>query len=418
VNRLTFNPASAADADADAAPDRPWTWRGQIQRALAPLHRGSLDLTLPNGERVSLRGRLDGAHATVHVHRWRALRRLLAQGDLGWAESYCDGDWSTPDLFGVLEFGLGNEGALNRTLPGSWLARGWTRLRHLLNANTPAGSRRNISAHYDLGNAFYRAWLDPRMIYSSAIYAPGDLSLEEAQQRKLSRIESLLQLQGGDRVLEIGCGWGALAMAMAQHEDVHVTGVTLSREQLAHANAQVDAAGLGQRVELRLQDYRDVEGSYDRIVSIEMLEAVGQAYWPRYFQTLRERLKPGGLAVVQVILIDDAHFDSYSRNPDFIQRHVFPGGMLPCDAALRAQAKQAGLQLECTDRFGASYAQTVHEWRQRFEAAWPQVRPLGFDERFRRMWRYYLSYCEVGFRSERIDVALYRITHSPQGETD
>ncbi|MDM0044496.1 cyclopropane-fatty-acyl-phospholipid synthase family protein [Variovorax dokdonensis] len=417
MSRLIFNTARTSEASISAGPGLPWTWRGQIQRALAGLQRGSLDLTLPNGERISVRGRVDGAHATVHVHRWRALRRLLSQGDLGWAESYCDGDWSTPDLVGVLEFGLANESAMGNTLTGNWLARAWTRVRHLLNANTPAGSRRNISAHYDLGNTFYGTWLDPQMIYSSAIYAPGDLSLEQAQERKLSRIESLLQLEGGERVLEIGCGWGALAMKLAANPGVHVTGVTLSREQLAHANAQVEAAGLRQSVELRLQDYRDIEGTFDRIVSIEMLEAVGQAYWPRYFQTLRDRMKPGGTAVVQVILIDDAHFDAYSRNPDFIQRHVFPGGMLPCDAALRQQAQQAGLQLECTDRFGASYARTVQEWRQRFEAAWPLLRPLGFDERFRRMWNYYLGYCEVGFRNERIDVALYRITHSPQGQT-
>jgi len=389
-----------------------WLARRQLQQLLGRLQCGTLRIELPGGDVLVQRGQQDGPHATLQLHRWRVLRRLLTQGDLGLAESYCDGDWSTPDLLTLLDFGLRNEAAWGATLRGSRLARMAVRIHHLLNANTRRGSRRNISAHYDLGNDFYSAWLDPRLIYSSALYGPGDATLDQAQQRKLARIAQLLALQPGQDVLEIGCGWGALAVDLARQHGVRLTGLTLSQRQLDHARTEVEKAGLEGVVDLRLQDYRDVQGQFDRIVSIEMLEAVGEAYWPRYFQTLRERLRPGGCAVLQVILIDDAQFDHYRRGADFIQRHVFPGGMLPCDAALRDQAARAGLQIECTDRFGPSYARTLVEWRERFEAAWPQLQAQGFDAAFRRLWLYYLCYCEAGFRAGRVDVALYRLRHA------
>lgn len=389
-----------------------WLPRRQLQRLMTRLHCGSLRIELPDGQVLTQQGRIDGPHATLQLHRWRVLRRLLAQGDLGLAESYRDGDWSTPDLMALLDFGLRNEAAWGAALQGGGLARWATRIHHLLNANTREGSRRNISAHYDLGNDFYATWLDPRLIYSSALYAPGDNTLEQAQVRKLARIGQLLDLQAGQRVLEIGCGWGALAIDLAREHDVQVTGVTLSHRQLEHARAEVERAGQSQAVELRLQDYRDVQGRFDRIVSIEMLEAVGEAFWPLYFDTLRQRLDADGCAVLQVILIDEAYFDGYKRSPDFIQRHIFPGGMLPSDAAVREQAARAGFDVECTDRFGPSYARTLVEWRERFEAAWPQLQAQGFDEAFRRLWRYYLCYCEAGFRSGRIDVALYRLRHA------
>jgi cyclopropane-fatty-acyl-phospholipid synthase len=361
-----------------------WLPRSQLEKLLAQTHYGSLRLELPDGRVVVHRGRAEGPHATLQLHRWRALRRLLTRGDLGVAEGYWDGDWSTPDLVMLLEFGVRNEAPLGAVLQGGPLARLIARVRHLLNANSRRGSRRNIAAHYDLGNDFYAAWLDPQ----------------------------LLSLQPNQAVLEIGCGWGALAIDLARRHDVRVTGLTLSQRQLEHARAEVAKAGLQASVELRLQDYRDVRDQYDRIVSIEMLEAVGEAYWPRYFETVRERLKPGGCAVVQVILIDDKYFPRYRESPDFIQRHIFPGGMLPCDAAVQEHAVCAGLQVECTDRFGASYARTLFEWRQRFEAAWPELLEQGFDAAFRRLWRYYLSYCEVGFRTGRLDVALYRLRHA------
>jgi cyclopropane-fatty-acyl-phospholipid synthase len=263
-----------------------------------------------------------------------------------------------------------------------------------------------------MGNAFYAQWLDPDMIYSSALYATGSESLEEAQAAKIDRIAELLAPAPGATVLEIGCGWGALALALARTHGAHVTGLTLSTEQLAHARQRVDEEGLAPRVDLRLQDYRDVEGCYDRIVSIEMLEAVGERYWPVYFGTLRERLAPGGVAVVQVITIADAHFDRYRSSPDFIQRFIFPGGMLPSVGALNAEAARAGLALERAESFGASYAATLAEWRHRFLAAWPAIEPLGYDAAFKRLWEYYLCYCEAGFRSGRVDVGLFTLKHA------
>jgi len=411
-------PADPSDASALHARAPFWSPRRHLQRLLGSLRCGSLLVQLPDGQVLAQRGRIDGPRAELHLHRWRALRRLLLQGDIGLAESYRDGDWSTPDLMALLDFGLRNDGAWGAALRGSRLARLMARIHHLRNANTRNGSRRNIAAHYDLGNDFYAAWLDSRLIYSSALYAPGDSTLEQAQVRKLARVAQLLDLQPGQRVLEIGCGWGGLAVELAREHGVQLTGVTLSREQLAHARAQVAQAGLQDAVELRLQDYRELQGRFERIVSIEMLEAVGETYWPVYFDTLRERLAPGGCAVLQVILIDDRYFATYRKSADFIQRHVFPGGLLPCDAAVREQAARAGFRIERTDRFGASYARTLLEWRERFEAAWPRLQAQGFDEAFRRLWRYYLCYCEAGFRARRVDVALYRLRHAtPQAGT-
>jgi cyclopropane-fatty-acyl-phospholipid synthase len=405
--------AEALDPAAAFAPAA-WT-RRPLRRLLARLLRrvrcGSLAVELPGGERVEGRGAADGPHAAISLHRWRPLARLLLRGDIGLAESYRDGDWSSPDLTALLEFGIRNEAAWGRAFEAALPARWFGRAVHGLRANTRRGSRRNIAFHYDMGNAFYAKWLDPDLIYSSALYATGDETLEEAQAAKIARIAELLAPAADDRVLEIGCGWGALALALAGRHGARVTGLTLSTEQLAHARQRVDAQGLGSRVDLRLQDYRDAEGSYDRIVSIEMLEAVGERYWPVYFETLRRRLAPGGVAVVQVITMADAHFERYRRSPDFIQRFIFPGGMLPSVSALEAEAARAGLTLEHAESFGASYAATLAEWRHRFLAAWPSIEPLGFDAAFKRLWEYYLCYCEAGFMAERVDVGLFTLKH-------
>jgi cyclopropane-fatty-acyl-phospholipid synthase len=275
-----------------------------------------------------------------------------------------------------------------------------------MNANTKTGSRRNIAFHYDLGNDFYRTWLDASMTYSSALYSRPDQGLEAAQERKLARILALLEMEEGHRVLEIGCGWGDLAARLAK-SGCHVTGLTLSKEQLAHARALAQAEGIAGRTDLRLQDYRDVGGRYDRVVSIEMLEAVGERYWPTYFSTVRERLAPGGRAVLQVITIDEERFKTYRRSADFIQRYIFPGGMLPTRSIVAREAAQAGLRLVAEETFGASYALTLAEWRRRFFAAWPAIERLGFPPAFRRLWEYYLCYCEAGFRAGVIDVGLY-----------
>ncbi|MDM0106186.1 cyclopropane-fatty-acyl-phospholipid synthase family protein [Variovorax sp. J22R24] len=386
--------------------------RRLLERLLQRLSAGSLSIELPDGSRVDGHGELAGPHAAMTLHRWRPLARLLLRGDIGFAESYRDGDWSSPDLSALLELGLRNEAGWGRALDASWPARWLGRLMHFARVNSRSGSRRNIAFHYDLGNAFYALWLDPEMIYSSALYAQGSESLEQAQALKLDRIVELLDFRGGATVLEIGCGWGALALALARRQGVHVTALTLSKQQLAHTRQRAGELGLADRIDARLQDYRDVQGLHDRIVSVEMVEAVGERYWPVYFDALRQRLRPGGVAVVQAITIADEHFDHYRRHADFIQHFIFPGGMLPSAAALQAQARRAGLELVRDLCFGESYALTLAEWRLRFLRAWPQVEALGFDASFRRLWEYYLCYCEAGFRAGRVDVGLYTLAHA------
>ncbi|MDM0011283.1 cyclopropane-fatty-acyl-phospholipid synthase family protein [Variovorax sp. J22P168] len=384
-----------------------------LARLLGNVARGALSVQLPDGTRLEGRGAVDGPQAAMTLHRWRPLARLLRKGDLGLAESYRDGDWSTPDLAALLEFGIRNEDSWGDVLEGSWLARRFGDLFRWSRANTRPGSRRNIAFHYDMGNDFYAQWLDPALIYSSALYATGDESLEAAQAAKLDRIVELLAPRPGAKVLEIGCGWGALATRLAGIHGVHLTGLTLSTEQLAHAQQQVRAQQLD-AVDLRLQDYRDVEGQYDRIVSIEMLEAVGERFWPTYFDTLRERLAPGGSGVLQVITIADDYFERYRRSTDFVQRFIFPGGKLPSVAAMQKHAARAGLAMHTAESFGESYALTLAEWRRRFHAAWPTIAALGYDEGFRRLWEYYLCYCEAGFRAGRVDVGLFTFAHAPR----
>lgn len=383
-----------------------------IERLTRRLRVGTLRIAFPNGQCIDVQGACLGPQAVVILHRWRALLRLMTNGDIGLARSYRDGDWSSPDLLAVLALALENEAHLGAGVDGSWAMRCVDRFRHLLRANTRRGSRDNIAFHYDLGNDFYKLWLDAGLSYSSGIYASGNESLEEAQAAKMARILDLLEPEEGSAVLEIGFGWGALALAIAHGHRARVTGLTLSAEQLAHARRRIDDEGMQASVELRLQDYRDVRGTYDRIVSIEMLEAVGQAFWPDYFRVLRERLRQGGHAVLQVITIADEHFDRYSQRADFIQRLIFPGGMLPSWGALQSQAKGAGLTIERAATFGKSYAATLCAWRERFLQAQAAVESIGFDASFRRLWEYYLCYCEAGFRSGRVDVGLYVVRHA------
>ncbi len=295
------------------------------------------------------------------------------------------------------------------TARGSMIVRLAIRLRHLMRGNTRRGSRRNIMAHYDLGNDFYALWLDPAMQYSSAIWSADTADLEAAQAAKLDRIVDWLALRGGERVLEVGCGWGALATRLAEEKGAQVTALTLSPAQLDYARARAASSESGARIDFRLQDYRDVEGRFDRIVSIEMIEAVGEARWPLYFRKLAESLASSGRIVLQAISLDESLADGYRRNPDFIQTHIFPGGCLPTKSALEAQIERAGLRLARRETFGASYARTLAEWRRRFHARWPEAERLGFDARFRRLWDYYLAYCEAGFAEGTIDVGLMAI---------
>ncbi|NGM22674.1 class I SAM-dependent methyltransferase [Roseomonas stagni] len=385
-------------------------FRGALLRRIAArLSHGSLTVVTPAGATWRHRAPNPGPDATIVLHRWRAVRRLAFGGDVAFAEAFGDGDWSSPDPATVVALACVNGATIDPLVVGSRLARLWNRLRHRLRANTRAGSRRNIIAHYDLGNEFFAAWLDPGMTYSSALYRRPGATLEEAQTAKQDRAIELLDLRGGERVLEIGIGWGGLADRLLTTSDATLTGITLSPRQLSHATARLSAAGLAPRADLALQDYRDVTGSFDRIISIEMFEAVGEAYWPAFFQAVRDRLVPGGLAVLQVITIAEERFEAYRHGADFIQTHIFPGGMLPSPSVLRAHLAAAGLVLEQEECFGESYARTLGEWHARFQAVQPQIGAMGLDDRFQRLWRYYLAYCEGGFRTGAIDVGLYRI---------
>lgn len=382
------------------------SWRhALLRRMVARLRYGRLTCVTPDGRVIERRAPLPGPEARLVLHRWRALRSLILGGDDGFAESFLRGDWSSPDLTAFLTLAAQNFDGRFRT---PWPLRALHRLRHGLNANSRRGAKRNIMAHYDLGNDFYAAWLDRSMLYSSALYEHPHEALDQAQERKLALVTDWLGAEPGDRVLEIGCGWGALARRLG-HLGAHVTALTLSPAQRSFAQDAVAEAELQVEVSVHLRDYRDEGGQYDRIVSIEMMEAVGEAYWPVYFRALRDCLRPGGRAVLQVITIEAARFGTYRTTPDFIQQHIFPGGMLPAKAHIDREARRANLRPVRSRHFGESYALTLAAWRARFLAAWPDLQALGFDERFRRLWLYYLGYCEAGFRTGAIDVGLYEL---------
>jgi len=377
-----------------------------LLRLLEGLEGGRLNIALPSRDTRTLGS---GAHAAdMHVGDWAVFGEVLAKGDIGLAESYIDGRWETPDLAGLLTLLARHRDLLQRAVYGSaWQLLGY-RLAHLLRANTRSGSRRNIAAHYDLGNDFYRLWLDPTMTYSSALFE-GDAtrSLACAQRAKYRRILDRLGVRPDEHVLEVGCGWGGLAEVAAQEYGARVTGITLSQRQLEYARERAARGGWSDRASFELRDYRDAGGRYQHIVSIEMFEAVGERYWPVYFRRLRELLAPGGRALVQTITIAEQHFARYRRGTDFIQRHIFPGGMLPSPAAFERRAASADFRVAERFAFGRDYGRTLALWRDRFEAAWPQIASHGFDERFRRLWRFYLAYCEAGFRAGSTDVYHY-----------
>jgi len=370
---------------------------------LEKLSGGMLEIRLPDGT-CAVFGDGD-AGVSLQVHDESVFARVLARGDIGLAEAYLDGLWDSPDVTGLLALLARNREALGKAIYGSWRQLLAARLRHLFNRNSRAGSKRNIMAHYDLGNAFYRLWLDPSMSYSSALYRPeDDGSLLSAQAAKYGRILDRLQAKSGERVLEIGCGWGGFA-ELAVQRGLDVTGLTLSPAQLDWARQRVPQA------DLRLQDYRDMREQFDHIVSIEMFEAVGEQWWPAYFSTVAQALKPGGRAVIQSIVIRDDLFAAYRRGTDFIQQYIFPGGMLPSPSAFHRAAESRGLRVTDSFAFGRDYARTLAVWRLAFEKQWPQIAALGFDETFRRLWRLYLSYCEAGFLAGNIDVVQFELVH-------
>ncbi len=381
-----------------------------VFKLLARLQHGSLDVQLPDGSSAHFGG-AEGPRAALRIRNWAVCGAALKSGDIGFAESYVAGHWSTPDLCTLMELFIRNREALEAVVYGRWWGALAYRLKHWLNRNNRAGSRKNIHAHYDLGNDFYRLWLDPTMNYSSAWFE-GDRrrALPEAQQAKMRRALSECQVLPGQRVLEIGCGWGALAECATRDFGAQLTGVTLSSEQLAWGQDRLQRAGLADQAELRFQDYRDIaDPAFDAIVSIEMFEAVGREYWEGYFRCVHDKLKPGGRACIQSITIRDDLFERYTRSSDFIQQYIFPGGMLPSPSQFRAQAAKAGLRVVKELSFGADYAETLRRWREEFMQRDAEVRKQGFDTRFMRLWEFYLAYCEAAFATGSTDVMQFTL---------
>jgi cyclopropane-fatty-acyl-phospholipid synthase len=399
-------------ADRRPEPQAPTDPRLKLALKLAGLIRsGQLSLVMPNGATYVIDGGKPGPVAEVRIRDVRLPGRFLAGGSLAWAEAYVDGWWDSPDIRAVMALAAANEAEWERLLNGTLWARALSWLAHRLKPNTRRGSRRNISAHYDLGNDFYALWLDPTLSYSSAIFADSAEPLETAQVRKVEALCRALSLSPATHLLEIGCGWGFLAQTAAQKFGARVTAITLSRAQADEAARRIQAAGLAGRVEIRIQDYRDVPETYDAIAAVEMIEAVGERYWPRFFRMLHDRLKPGGAAGIQAITIEERLWPVYRRSADFIQRHIFPGGMLPTKTAIRSNAAAVGLAWENASWFGRDYAETLARWHDRFQQAWPRIAALphsavgrAYDARFKRLWEYYLAYCETGFRAGWTDV--------------
>ena len=381
----------------------------------AKLRSGHLVLTLPNKEVREFGNSSDQLHAEIQVLDWSVFRQVLSHGDIGFAESYIRGEWNTPDLKAVLDLAIRNRTILEKAIYGSWLGSISYRLRHWFRDNSKAGSRKNIHAHYDLGNAFYALWLDPTMSYSCAWFSEGDKqSLMDAQRAKIKRILESIRAKPSDHILEIGCGWGGF-MEESLRNAHQVTGLTLSTEQKAFAETRLQNVNAGltnpKKFEVRLQDYRDCAGQFDGIASIEMFEAVGENHWGEYFQTVANRLKAGGRACIQTIVIAEDFFDRYRRSTDFIQQYVFPGGMLPSPTKFKAAAASAGLEVEAEFAFGADYAKTLCLWRDSFNQKIEEICHLGFDEAFIRLWNFYLMYCAAGFSEKSIDVVQYTLKH-------
>ena len=408
----TSNTSSSAGSAFSMPGDAPSAARATL-KLLLRLKHGTLTVKLPDGS-VQRFGNGESPMASLHLLNWNVCSAALKSGDIGFAESYIAGDWTTPHLTELLRVLIVNRKEVEDVIYGTWLGRFAYRIKHLLNRNTKANSQKNIHAHYDLGNAFYELWLDGTMNYSSAIFETPETSMKDAQHAKVRRALRMAQVKPGDRVLEIGCGWGALAEKATTEFDASIVGVTLSNEQLDWANARMQREGVAKRADLRLQDYRDIgkttaDAPFDAICSIEMVEAVGREYWPEYFQTVARLLKPGGHACIQSIVIANELFDRYVASTDFIQQYIFPGGCLPCPREFRAQAAAAGLELVDEFSFGQDYARTLQLWREDFVAKESHVIRLGFDKRFIRIWEFYLCYCEAAFTQANTDVVQYTL---------
>lgn len=406
-SRPTLNPAPSVS-------NRPPAAARTVLRLLRGLVAGTLDIELPDGKRQTF-GTGAEPRAAMRLNNWTVFGAALRSGDIGFAETYIKGDWTTPDLTRLITLFIVNREHMEKVLYGSWLGRLFYRVRHLLNRNSREGSLRNIHAHYDLGNGFYKQWLDETMNYSAAWFnGQTDQPLAQAQWAKISRALEQAGVQADTRALEIGCGWGAVAEAAARR-GATLTGITLSTEQLDYARSRLDDAGLSAQTDLRLQDYRDVQdGPYDAIVSIEMFEAVGREYWATFFDAVSRNLKAGGRACIQSITIRDDLFERYAESTDFIQQYIFPGGMLPSESEFIKAARAAGLQIEAVMRFGPDYAETLRRWRTPFHANDQKIRALGFDTPFMRTWDFYLAYCEAAFDTGNTNVVQFTLSKPGQ----
>ena len=374
------------------------------------LKRGRVDMALPDGRVFRAEGPDAGYVARLDVHNPDLFARMIREGDLGFCEAYMDGWWSTPDLMAFMDLVHDDVDEVYDGFPGRFFVRAYEKLRFWLQSNSKTQARKNISYHYDLGNEFYGLWLDETMTYSSAKFNTGQESTETAQTLKYASMVDQMGAQPGDHVLEIGCGWGGFAEYAARERGLRVTGLTISQEQFNYAVDRIEKAGLSDLVTFKMQDYRDATGTYDGIASIEMFEAVGEKYWPVYFDTVRDRLKPGRNATLQIITVQDRRWDVYRRGVDFIQKYIFPGGMLPSPSALRAEVEKAGLHIAHSIEFGESYSQTLRRWHETFNARWDRVAALGFDDRFRKMWNFYLCSCAGTFHSGNCDVTQITVT--------
>ena len=384
----------------------------KVLSLLERIEFGKVIVTTPDQKQIEFNSGNKGPIAQIVLNNWELPKKVALGGTIGVAESFMDGDWTSPNVTETLELFLVNEHIYDDLAGRGKILGMIEKIRHSLNSNTKRGSKRNIAAHYDLGNEFYKEWLDTSMTYSSAIYADGANSLKRAQDDKYRSLATRMGIKKDSHVLEIGCGWGGFAEFVAREIGAKVTGLTISNEQLKYARERIKRANLEDKVEFRFQDYRDEKGKYDHIASIEMFEAVGEKYWPVYFSKIKECLKPGGTAGLQIITIRDEDFEAYRSRPDFIQRYIFPGGMLPSPSALAKATKAQGLQLMNERIFPQDYAKTLEEWRLRFQKKWSKIKDLGFDLRFKRMWEFYLHYCEAGFKTESIDVRQVFYSHS------
>ena len=388
---------------------RPVFWEALLDKWLSRIEAGELRAVFPSNFQKVYSGGQVGPTADIKINSWKLVPRLLLSGDMGLAESFLSGEWETSNLTQLILLGDINERALGNAVTPSKFINLIEKLRHQRRDNSKRGSRRNIAAHYDLGNEFYSHWLDNSMSYSSALFTDFGEKLEVGQNRKYQRLAKALKLKEGDQVLEIGCGWGGFAEIAAKEYKCNVVGITLSNEQAKFAQRRMQENQLSNLVDIRIEDYRDVQGSFDKIVSIEMLEAVGEEHWRNYFETIKTRLRPGGLAGIQSITIANEFFETYKRRPDFIQKYIFPGGILPSEDKLNNAVSSAGLKILDDYYFGKSYAETLRRWQSTFEQKWDDIKNLGFDEKFQKMWRYYLSYCEAGFESGHINVGQFLI---------